>query len=160
MNPPQADFGSHMLQKISELEKKSAVRLGLAEKILLAETGTVEQILSILTESETMVTVKRQLESGGIIIRESWITNKKTGSKLIAARSKIFPQNLPRKAVDEVRRMEKGIGSIIFDLRMETFREILKIGYNSKAKYFFRIYRILYRGKVAFEIREEISKIR
>ena len=38
------DFGSLMLEKIAELEAKSGARLGLAQKILLAETGTVEQV--------------------------------------------------------------------------------------------------------------------
>ncbi len=53
------DFGSHMLQKISELEKKSDLKLAITKKILLAETGTVEQILSILTNSETEVNILR-----------------------------------------------------------------------------------------------------
>ena len=33
------DFGSHMLQKISELENKSNIKLPVTKKILLAETG-------------------------------------------------------------------------------------------------------------------------
>ncbi len=44
------DFGSHMLQKISELENKSNMKLPVAKKILLAETGTVEQNLEYIDE--------------------------------------------------------------------------------------------------------------
>ena len=71
------DFGSHMLQKISELEKKSNLKLPVTKKILLAETGTIEQILSILTNSETVVNVLKQTEDGELILRNACIVSKK-----------------------------------------------------------------------------------
>ena len=43
------DLGSFMLRNIVELERRFGIKLGLAQKTLLAETGTIEQILSILT---------------------------------------------------------------------------------------------------------------
>ncbi|MGC1931288.1 MAG: hypothetical protein WA667_20145 [Candidatus Nitrosopolaris sp.] len=148
------DFGSHMLQKISELEKKSNLKLPVTKKILLAETGTVEQILSILTNSETVVNVLKQTEDGELILRNARIVSKKTGETLVNAKSRFFLANLPRKIIYQIRRKNLGIGNIIIGHELETFRKIIKIGYNSKSNSTFRIYHIIHHGKVAIEIRE------
>ena len=148
------DFGSHMLQKISELEKKSDLKLAITKKILLAETGTVEQILSILTNSETEVNILKQTEDRELIIRDVCIVSKKDGETLVNAQSRFFLANLPRDIINQVRRKNLGIGNIIIDHELETFRKIIKIGYNSKSDSIFRVYHIIHRGKVAIQIRE------
>ena len=148
------DFGSHMLEIISELENKLNIKLHLFEKVLLVETGTVEQILSILANSEIMVKILKQKETYELIEREVNIINKKTGKKLVYARSNIIPSNLPKEIIRQIRRKDVGIGSIITTSELETFRKILRIGYNSKTKSVFRIYQIIYKGKVGFEIKE------
>jgi chorismate-pyruvate lyase len=148
------DFGSHMLEIISELENKLNIKLHLFEKVFLAETGTVEQILSILANSEIMVKILKQKETYELIEREVNIINKKTGKKLVYARSNIIPSNLPKEIIRQIRRKDVGIGSIITTSELETFRKILRIGYNSKTKSVFRIYQIIYKGKVGFEIKE------
>jgi chorismate-pyruvate lyase len=145
---------SHMLEIISELENKLNIKLHLFEKVLLAETGTVEQILSILANSEIMVKILKQKETYELIEREVNIINKKTGEKLVYARSNIIPSNLPKKIIRQIRRKDVGIGSIITTSELETFRKILRIGYNSKTKSVFRIYQIIYKGKVGLEIKE------
>ena len=152
------DFGSHMLQSISELESRLNINLPLFEKILLVETGTVEQVLSILTNSETNVKILKQKESYKLIQREIHIINKKTGEKLAYAKSNIIPSNLPHEIVMQIKRKYHGIGTIIISSELETFRKILKIGYNSKTRSVFRIYQIMYRGKVALEIKEVFYK--
>ena len=151
------DFGSHMLQKISELEKKSNLKLPVTKKILLAETGTIEQILSILTNSETVVNVLKQTEDGELILRNACIVSKKTGETLVNATSRFFLANLPRYIIKQIRRKNLGIGNIIIGYELETFRKIIKIGYNSESNSIFRIYHIIYQGKVAIEIREYFS---
>ena len=148
------DFGSHMLQKITELEKKSNLKLPVTKKILLAETGTIEQILSILTNSETMVNVLKQTEDGELILRNVCIVSKKTGETLVNAKSRFFLANLPTNIIKQIRRKNLGIGNIIIGYELETFRKIIKIGYNSKSNSIFRIYHIIHQGKVAIEIRE------
>jgi chorismate-pyruvate lyase len=148
------DFGSHMLEIISELENKLNIKFHLFEKVLLAETGTVEQILSILANSEIMVKILNQKETYDLIEREVNIINKKTGEKLVYARSNIIPSNLPKEIIRQIRRKDVGIGSIITTSELETFRKILRIGYYSKTKSVFRIYQIIYKGKVGFEIKE------
>jgi chorismate-pyruvate lyase len=148
------DFGSHMLQKISELEKKSDLKLPITKKILLAETGTVEQILSILTNSETGVNILKQTEDRELIIRDVCIVSEKDGETLVTAQSRFFLANLPRDIINQVRRKNLGIGNIIIGYELETFRKIIKIGYNSKSDSIFRVYHIIHRGKVAIQIRE------
>jgi chorismate-pyruvate lyase len=148
------DFGSHMLQKISELEKKSNLKLPVTKKILLAETGTIEQILSILTNSETAVNVLKQTEDGELILRNACIVSKKTGETLVNAKSRFFLANLPRNIIKQIRKKNLGIGNIIIGYELETFRKIIKIGYNSESNSIFRIYHIIHQGKVAIEIRE------
>ena len=73
------DFGSHILEIISELENKLNVKFHLFEKVLLVETGNVEQVLSILTNSEIVVKILKQNERNESIERDVNIINKKTG---------------------------------------------------------------------------------
>jgi chorismate-pyruvate lyase len=152
------DFGSLMLQRIVELEAKSGVRLGLAQKVLLAETGTVEQVLSILTNSAVRVKVVEQKENARTIIRRSIITNG-ADKALIKAQSKVFKRNLAAKVVTQIRRKESGIGTIIASSGLETFRRIVEVGYDPASGSVFRKYQIIVRKKIAFEIREDLLGI-
>jgi chorismate-pyruvate lyase len=154
----ESDFGSLMLDKIAELEEKSGARLGLAQKILLAETGTVEQVLSILTGSAVRVRVEEQKENKGTITRQALIMND-AGKVLIRARSKIFVRNLPVKLASQIRHQESGIGTIIARSGLETFRKIVQVGYDPSTRLAFRKYQIIVRKKVAFEITEELVGI-
>ena len=152
----KGDFGSMMLQKISQLESRSGVKLGFAQKILLAETGTVEQVLSILTGSAVRVKVVQQKENAHTITRESLITSKDTGKALIRAHSKIFSSCLPPKVLSQIKQKQAGIGTIIYAFGLETFRKIIEVGYDPKSRTVFRKYKIIYRGRVAFVIKEEL----
>lgn len=154
----KGDYGSFMLQKIAELERKSGIRLGMAKKILLSETGTVEQVLSILTGSTVRVKVVEQKENARTITRQSLIVDD-SGRVLIRARSKVFTSGLPAKVVSQIKRQESGIGSIIASSGLETFRKIVEVGYDPASRSVFRKYQIIYRKKVAFEIREELVGI-
>ena len=154
------DFGSHILEIISELENKLNVKFHLFEKVLLVETGNVEQVLSILTNSEIVVKILKQNERNESIERDVNIINKKTGEKLVYARSNIIPSNLPQEIVSRIRRKDVGIGSIITTSELETFRKILRIGYSLKTKSVSRTYQIIYKGKVGFEIKEVFFNLR
>jgi chorismate-pyruvate lyase len=149
------DFGYSMLQKISELEQKYGIRLGLAQKILLAETGTVEQVLSILSGSPIRVNVVQQRENAKTIHRRSVIIND-ADEVLIRAYSKIFLGNLPKKIAQQVKQKQLGIGSIICSSSLETFRKIIEVGYDPVNKLVFRRYHVIYRKKIVFEIKEEL----
>jgi hypothetical protein len=86
------DLGSFMLQNIVELERRSGIKLGLAQKTLLAETGTTEQVLSILTGAAVRVNIVEQRENKKIISRDSILVND-VDKILIRAHSKIFVYN-------------------------------------------------------------------
>jgi chorismate-pyruvate lyase len=152
------DLGSFMLQNIVELERRSGIKLGLAQKTLLAETGTTEQILSILTGAAVRVNIVEQRENKKIISRDSILVND-VDKILIRAHSKIFVYNLPRKIACQIRQKQLGIGTIIANSSLETFRKITEVGYDPLNRWVFRRYRIIYRKKVAFEIMEELIGI-
>lgn len=154
----KGDYGSFMLQKIVELERRSGIRLGMAKKILLAETGTVEQVLSILTGSTVRVRVVEQKEHTRTIARQSLIVDD-VGKVLIRAHCKVFTRVLPAKVVSQIKRQQSGIGSIIASSGLETFRKIVELGYDPAGRSVFRKYQIIYRKKVAFEIKEELVAI-
>jgi len=149
----KADFGSAMLEEITRLEKQYGVKLGLMHKVLLAETGTVEQLLSILTGAKISVKVLRQEKNKGIVFRESVISSG-TGKVLIQAHSKIFTRNIPARVARLIDAQRQGIGTILQDCRMETFRRITEIGYDTEARHVFRKYQILFKKRIAFEITE------
>src|SRR5918912_1911207 len=148
------DYGIYMLQRISDLQNISNIKLRAFQKILLAETGTLEQILTILTNSEVAITILRQKEYHKLIKREARIINKKTCESLVYTSSNIDPCNLPEEIVRMIRQKHLSIGRIITNYQLETFRKILEIGYNSKTRSVFRIYHIIHKGKVVFKIKE------
>jgi chorismate-pyruvate lyase len=151
----KGDFGSFMVQKISELERRSGIRLKLVQKILLSETGTIEQVLSVLTGSSVRVNVVEQRENAKTISRKSVIVND-AGKMLIRAHSKVFVCNLPEKIARQIKQRQLGIGTIIANSHLETFRKIIEVGYDPVNRWVFRRYQIIYRKKIAFEIREEL----
>jgi chorismate-pyruvate lyase len=151
----KCDFGSYMLQNIFELERRSGIKLGLAQKTLLAETGTIEQVLSILTGSAVRVNIVEQWENKKKIYRESVILSN-ANRVLIRAHSKIFVCNLPRNIARQIRQKQLGIGTIIANSHLETFRKIIEVGYDPVNRSVFRRYQIIYRKKVAIEIREQL----
>jgi chorismate-pyruvate lyase len=145
-----------MLRKISNLERRWGIKLGIAQKILLAEIGTVEQILSVLVGSKVSVEVTEQEEKTGIIGRKSYITTD-SGKILVSARSRIFARNLPPKVVALIRARQMGIGTVIQTCNLETFRRITELGYNPRTKVLYRKYQIRHKNRVAFDIEEDIN---
>ncbi len=153
----KSDFGSYMLENIFELERRSGIKLGLVQKTLLAETGSTEQILSVMTGSEVRVDIVQQRENDEVISRESIIVNNSTERVLVRAYSKIFIRNLPKRIVYHIKQRQLGIGKIIANYRLETFRRIIEVGYDEENRSVFRRYQIIYRKKVAFEIQEDLT---
>jgi chorismate-pyruvate lyase len=149
----KGDYGSNMLRKIEELERRSGIILETAQKILLAETGTVEQLLSILVGSDIKVRIVDQKEKRGMITRKSLITTD-SGRVLLEADSMIITRSLPPTVVKEIRSQRKGIGSIIQNTGLETSRRITDIGYDPKRMHLFRRYKIMHNKKTAIKIKE------
>jgi chorismate-pyruvate lyase len=147
------DFGSRVLEMMAALERRGAT-LSTEQKILLAETGTVEQVLSILTGSAVEVKVVRQAIYDGVIRREVVISSA-NGRTLVRARSKIYCKFLPAQIVRKLMQGKGGIGTIIHNAGLETCRRLVRFGLGRDG-HPYRVYSIVHRGKTAFEIREDI----
>lgn len=167
------DFGTSMLSALKKLEDVACIKLSRIDKLLLAEVGTVEQLLSILVDAPVSVDVVRQEEVGKVIEREVNIRKAYSDEILLDAKSIINVDVLPDGVVCDIRARRLGIGSVIMKHRLETFRRIVEIGCyynNDESKYgkdedededkervlrVYRLYSIFYVGTEAFRIREE-----
>ena len=134
---------SNILNDILKLEKTSSIKLNSFEKILLINNGTTEQFLQILSNSLTKIVIMQQTEKNNIITRKINIITKDQGKILAVANSIIYLKNLPNKIKYEIRKGEKGIGMIILENKLETYKRITEIGYNSKESYIYRKYKLL-----------------
>jgi chorismate-pyruvate lyase len=134
---------STILNDILKLEKRSNIKLNSFEKILLINNGTTEQFLQILSNSLTKIVIMQQTEKNNIITRKINIITKDQGKILAVANSTIYLKNLPNKIKYEIRKGEKGIGMIILENKLETYKRITEIGYNSKESYIYRKYKLL-----------------
>ncbi len=152
------DVGFNILASIRCLEDDAGVRLRPAEKILLAEVGTVEQMLSIILDSNIRVRVVRQMEyeHKGTIEREVILSGK--NEPVIVAESMIYAYALPKEVLEDIRGMMLSLGSIINKHSLEVFRRVLEIGYDPSSDKLYRVYEMVHRGKVAIRIREEIIR--
>ena len=97
-----------ILQCIHELERKSAIKLSLSKRVFLAELNTVEQLMSILSRSETEIKILKQTEEDSLIERHVIIISKRTNDKLVYAKSYIFPENLPPGIVEKYQKEGPG----------------------------------------------------
>lgn len=132
---------------INDLENKIG-KIDPICKILLVYDGTLEYILSVISNNIRFEVIK-QIEYEQYIEREVRLE----GRFIINATSIIYKDALPSKALDAIRDRRHGIGKILREYRMETFRDIIEIGFDETL---YRIYDIIHREKIAFRIREDI----
>lgn len=151
----EGDFGKEMLLRLKQLEKRSKMKLNKSQKIVIAEIGTVEQVLSILLDSPITVKVKRQVIKNGVIEREVLLRKEGSKDELIHAVTQIHTDGLPNDVIADIKSGKLGIGTIISKYGLETFRRIVEVGYDPRERIVYRIYEILYRGEPKFRIREE-----
>jgi chorismate-pyruvate lyase len=149
------DFGKEMLLQLKELEKRSNIKLKKSHKILLAEIGTVEQVLSILLDSPVIVEVRKQVVKDYRIEREVVLRVK--DDDLMHAITEIDVRALPSGVVADIKEGKLGIGTILAKHKLETFRRIVEVGYDSTRNIVYRIYEILYGAEPRFRIREEFN---
>ena len=153
----KGDFGREMLLRLRELEKRSKIRLSRSQKIVIAEIGTVEQVLSILLDSPVTVKVKKHVQKDGTIEREVVLTREGSHKRLIHAVTQIDTEGLPIGVLKDIRSGKLGIGTVISKHGLETYRKIVEVGYDSEKKMVYRIYEILYKGEPKFRIKEEFG---
>jgi chorismate-pyruvate lyase len=148
---------STILKDILKLEKMSNIKLNSFEKILLINTGTTEQMLQILSNSLTKVLILQQTEKNDIITRKINIISNNRKKILVSASSIIYVKNLPDKIIDEIRKGKKGIGMILLENKLETYKRIIEIGYNSSDSIIYRKYVLLSKNHIISKIVENFS---
>jgi len=151
----EGDFGKEMLLQLKDLEKQSNIQLKRSHKILLAEIGTVEQLLSIILDFPITVEVKKQVVKDYKIERE--VVLRARDNDLIHAITEIDVRALPSGVVADIKEGKLGIGTIIAKHKLETFRRIVEVGYDSTRNIVYRVYEILYGAEPKFRIREEFN---
>jgi len=148
---------STILKDILKLEKTSNIKLNSFEKILLINTGTTEQMLQVLSNSLTKIVILQQTEKNNIITRKINIISNKRKKILVSASCIIYLKNLPNKIIDEIRKGEKGIGMILLENKVENYKRIMEIGYNSRDSFIYRKYVLLSRKHIISKIVENFS---
>ena len=148
---------STILKDILKLEKVSNIKLNSFEKILLINTGTTEQMLQVLSNSLTKIVILQQTEKNNIITRKINIISNERKKILVSASSIIYLKNLTNKIIDEIRKGEKGIGMILLENKVENYKRIMEIGYNSRDSFIYRKYVLLSRKHIISKIVENFS---
>lgn len=149
---------STILKDILKLEKASNIKLNSLEKILLINTGTTEQMLQVLSNSLTEIVILQQTEKNNIITRKINIISNERKKILVSASSIIYLKNLPNKIIDEIRKGKKGIGMILLENKVENYKRIMEIGYNSRDSFIYRKYVLLSRKHIISKIVENFSR--
>lgn len=146
-----------MLEKLRELELSCGIKLTKYQRILLAEIGTVEQVLSIIAGSPIKVEVlKQDYASDGRYEREVWLKNER-GNKLVYAKTLYNTDFLPNRMFEDLKAGRIGIGSIITRHNFETFRKVVEVGYDEEKRMLYRRYEIIKDGQILFDIYETFS---
>ena len=122
--------------------------------VVIIQNGVLESILQLLVRTDIEVIVLSQRESGSVLFREICIRMKLGGIVIMHAKSRIDTKNLPPVLINRIIEGKKGIGSLIENLRIETFRHIKNIGFDRRQRAIYRIYEIYIRKQLAITIRE------
>jgi len=121
---------STILKDILKLEKLGNIKLNSSEKLLLINTGTTEQVLQVFSNALTKILILKQIEKKNTILRKVNIISNDQ-NVLVSASSIIYLNNLPDKIIFELRKGKKGIGMILLENKIATYKRITEIGYNS-----------------------------
>ena len=73
---------------------------------------------------------------------------------LVTAKSSIYHNYLPYNVVQKLRKKQSSIGEILDSGKVETFKSLQTIGYDSSHGTFFRTYQIICKQNIAFNIEE------
>jgi chorismate-pyruvate lyase len=139
---------------LTELEVESQKSIPPVLLVILVQNGMLERLLQVILKNEIEVDIRLQKKSGSLLFREVQIRSRLDGALVVYARSKIETKYLPDALLDRLIEGKEGVGSIIEDLRIETFRRIKVIGYSRKERALYRIYDIYIHRRLAITITE------
>jgi chorismate-pyruvate lyase len=138
------------------LEAKIGKRIPLLSKILLSDTGILEDKLHIILNSIPIVHVIKQIESDQVISRQIYMIDPNSNRRLVYAHSHICSNYLPLRIIDQIRDKKLGLGRIMLEYHMEIHKEILTLGYDPRNDKLFRSYRIYNKKRPIIKVKEVI----
>ena len=139
---------------LAKTEAKLKRKIPLPLVVVIIQNGVLESILQLLAGNDTEIIVLRQRASGSVLYRKICVKKKLDGLVIMHAESKIKTKYLPITLRDKIIGGEGGIGSLIENLRIETFRQIKNIGFDRRRREIYRIYDIYIRRQLAITIKE------
>lgn len=152
----RVDGSIRLVDSIHALEEKMGKKMSLLSKILLADTGVLEDKLSIIMNSIPSIQVIEQTESNQLILRRAYVIDSRSKRRLVYASSQVHIDCLPSSIIVRVRNKESGLGRILMDSQMEFRKEIITLGYESGNQRLFRCYNIYNKKQAAIEVKEVI----
>lgn len=152
----RVDGSIRLVDSIHALEEKMGKKMSLLSKILLADTGVLEDKLYIILNSIPSIQVIEQTESNQLILRRAYVIDSKSKRRLVYASSQVHIDCLPSSIIVRVRNKESGLGRILMDSQMEFRKEIITLGYESGNQRWFRCYNIYNKKQAAIEVKEVI----
>lgn len=141
-------------QVLIQLEVESQKSIPILLLVVLFQKGTLESLLQVILKNDIEVDVRLQKKFGSLLYRKVQIRSRLNGTSIVYATSKIMTKNLPEALLDRIIEGKEGVGSIIEDLKIETFRKIKVIGYSKKERALYRIYDIYIHRRLAITITE------
>ena len=145
---------STLKKTLVEIEAELEFKIPPTLLIVILQNGVLESVLQVLVQNEIEVIILGQKESGSVLYRKICVRNKLDGVVIMHAESKIKTNNLPILLLDRIIEGKKGIGSLIENLRIETFRHVKEIGFDRRQRAVYRIYDIYIRKQLAITIKE------
>jgi chorismate-pyruvate lyase len=145
---------SQLERALARIEAKLKRKIPLPLVIVIIQNGVLESILQLLVRNDIEIIVLRQRESGSVLYRKICVKKKLDGVVIMHAESKVKTKNLPIALRDKIIEGERGIGSLIENLRIETFRHIRSIGFDQRQRAIYRIYDIYIKEQLAITIKE------
>jgi chorismate-pyruvate lyase len=146
------------LSKLHKALVKTEAKLGFKIPplllVVIIQNGVLESILHLLVRNAIKINIVSQRESGSMLYRKICVRKKPDGAIIMHAESRIETKNLPSVLLDGIFEGEKGIGCLIENLRVETFRSIKNIGYDRRRRAIYRIYDIYIKTHPAITIKE------
>lgn len=139
-------------------------------RVLLSTDGTVTKTLEAYFWEPVVVKLRFQgaepnstvgaafgevlSEAESVWLREVELVGEHSGQHYVGASSLIRPALLPAALRQGLERGDFGIGGVIRELGLETYRKVVSVGCDKDTATAWRVYRLHYQGQVLMSIRE------
>lgn len=148
------DANRGLIENIHALEDMMGKKISLLSKILLSDTGVLEDKLDVILDTVTSIEVIEQREKGLLISRRTYLVDTKSKKRLVYAKSQIRIGCLPLDIIDQIRKKKAGLGKILTSSQMELRKKIVAFGYDCKKQRLYRSYKIYNKKRLIIDLKE------